>query len=81
MRIFASEIRWRNGHVKHADSAQVTGIPLTHVTLHGRFERISEFTDNRDGPSGPRQVTFLVSIDRLFEGQQGEQDGEGCVQP
>jgi len=27
-----------DGHVKYANSAQVTGIPLTHVTLHGRFE-------------------------------------------
>lgn len=79
--MFASEIKRGNGHVKHADGAQITSIPLTHVTLHGRFERISEFTDNRDSPSGTGQMAFLVSIYGLFEGQQGEQDGEGRVQP
>lgn len=67
-----------HGHVKHADGAQSAGIPLTHIALHGWFERISEFTDNGDGPSGARQMAFLVSVDRLFECQQGEQDGEGC---
>ena len=58
-----------DGHVKHADGAEVTGIPLTHVTLHGWFERISEFTDNRDSPCSSGQMTFLVSVNGLFKGQ------------
>lgn len=61
--IFTSEIGCDDKHVKYANSAQVTGFPLTHVALHGRFERISEFTDNRNGPFVPRQMAFFVSID------------------
>jgi len=68
-------------HVKYADSAQVTGIPLSHVILHRWLDRIREFADNRDSPRGAGQMTFFVSVDGLFEGEKGEQDGESCVQP
>ena len=79
--MFGLEIKTWGVHVKHADSAQVTGIPLTHVILHGRLDRIREFADNRDCPRGTGQMTFFVSVDGLFEGKEGEQDGEGSVQP
>ena len=79
--MFGFEIKTWDVHVKHANSAQVTGIPLTHVILHGWLDRIREFADNRDSPRGTGQMTFLVSVDGLFEGEEGEQDGESCVQP
>ena len=71
----------RDVHVEYADGAQVTGIPLTHITLHGRLHRVGEFPDNRDSPCGPGQMAFFVSIHGLFESKEGEQDGEGRIQP
>jgi hypothetical protein len=70
-----------NGHVKYANRAQVTGIPLTHVTLHGRLNRVREFTNNWDGPFGPGQVALLVAVDGLFEREEGEEHGKSRVQP
>ena len=26
-------------------------------------------------------MTFFISVDGLFEGQESEKDGEGCVNP
>ena len=79
MNMFGGQTERKDKHVKHANSAQFTGIPLTHITLHGGFDGISEFTDNWNSPGCPRQVTFFVSINGLLECQEGEQDGESCV--
>ena len=75
------EFKLGDGHVKYANSAQVAGIPLAHVTLHGGLERIREFTNYRDSPSRSGQMAFFVSVDGLFECKEGEQDGKGRVQP
>ena len=66
-------------HVKHANCAQVAGIPLAHIALHGWFERIREFTDNRDSPRRSGQMTLLVSVDGLLECKEGEHDGKSRV--
>lgn len=64
-----------SSHVEDADRAEGTRVPLFFVALHGRRHGISEFSDERNSPFGAWEMTLLVTIDGLFEDEEGSDEG------
>lgn len=70
-----------NLHVENADDAQGTRVPLPHVPLETGLERVGELANDGNGPVVPGEMALLVPVDGLLEGEEGEDDGDGRVQP
>jgi hypothetical protein len=68
-------------HVKNADGAECARIPLGLIALHGGLHGVSEFSDERNGPSRARKVLFLVPVHGLLEHEKSGDQGKRGVQP
>ena len=68
-------------HIEYTNGTKSTRVPLSHVALHGGFHGIREFTDEWNGPCRAREMFFLVPVHGLLEDKEGDDEGEGGVEP
>lgn len=71
----------RDSHVEYANNTKSPRVPLSHVAFHGGFHRISEFSNDWDGPWGAGEMLFLVPVHGLLEDEECGDDSEGGVKP
>ena len=68
-------------HVEDANGTESTRVPLFLVVFEGGVQRICELANDGDSPGSTGEMTLLVAIDSLLEGEEGEDDGGGGVEP